>query len=271
MLTKLQMHRWKNLLTERFANTDAGNSQLGIQLAYLTRASAEGSLPRAAVAFIIKVFEGRDLCVLLTKRSLSLRDYGGDVCLPGGRYDPSDHNLVNTALRETQEEVGITARDLEYICTLRTLPAGIDRVTAVTPVVFLANNDLTININTNEVEIVFWVPLDVFLEENTRMPNSYVHIKEGRKFSAVAFNYFDDKNQTSFLIWGFTAKVCVLAASTALNKPPHFPFTVLALVHSHSDDPNDDGTVLAEVVMRQSLDHYNSNNKERHVYLQNKL
>ena len=234
---------------ERFKVMDREHLQLGIQIAYLTRHLVEGALPRAAVAFIIKVSK-EDLYVLLTKRSSSLRNYGGDVCLPGGRYDPSDDNLVNTALRETKEEVGIDSHNLDYICTLLTLPAGVDKVIAVTPVVFLAKKQLSIKINTSEVEMAFWVPLEVFFNENTRMPKSQVH-NEGKKFSTVAFSYFDVENQTTFLIWGFTARVCVTAASVALNKAPYFPFTVLTLVHS----PSDGGTALAEIVMRQQSPH----------------
>lgn len=238
---------------ERFKSMDR---QLGIQFAYLTK---EGALSRAAVAFIIKPSK-ENLYVLLTKRSSSLRNYGGDVCLPGGRYDPSDDNLVNTALRETKEEVGIDSHNLDYISTLLTLPAGLAKVIAVTPVVFLAKNELDIKINTSEVEMAFWVPLDVFFNENTRMPKSHVH-NEGKKLSTVSFSYFDAENQTTFLIWGFTARVCVTAASVALNKAPHFPFTILTIVYSL----NDGRAALAEVVTRQQ------SSNDKHVYLHSKL
>lgn len=266
MLTNIKMRRWKNLLTERFTAFDRENSHLGIQFAFLSGHLTEGALPRAAVAFIIKI-SNEELSVLLTKRSLSLRNYGGDVCLPGGRYEPSDHNLVNTALRETGEEVGISSHNLHYICTLPTLPAGTDNITAVTPVVFLANSELTINVNTSEVEMAFWVPLDVFFKENTRMPNSFVH-KIGKKFSTVAFEYYDAENQMTFIIWGFTARVCVTAASIALNRTPYFPFTILTLVFSPSDDGR---TGLAEVVMKTLSSDASCNYSNKCVYVQSKL
>ena len=272
------MHRWKSLLVERFASVDKENAQLGFHSAYRTRYVTEEALPRAAVAFIIKASKEELLYVLLTKRSSSLRNYAGDVCLPGGRYDPSDHNLVNTALRETKEEVGIESRDLDYIGTLLTLPAGIDQVTAVTPVVFLANRELSININTSEVEMAFWVPLEVFFNENTIMPRSFlfsvdtrvsrshVDIIKEKKFSTTAFSYYDVDNQTTFLIWGFTARVCVTAASVALNKSPHFPFTVLALVYL----PDDGNFALAEIIMRWSS-YMNFDYNNQHSHLQSKL
>jgi len=260
------MRRWENLLTERFAAFDRENSHLGIQFPFISRHLTGEALPRAAVSLIIKIFN-EELFVLLTKRSLSLRNYGGDVCLPGGRYEPSDLSLVNTALRETQEEVGISPHNLFYICTLPTLPVGIDNVTAVTTVVFLAKSELVINVNTSEVEMAFWVPLDVFFNENTTtMPKSFVH-KGGKKFSTVAFEYYDSENQMTFIIWGFTARICVTAASVALNRSPYFPFTVLTLVSS----PSDDGTIaLAEVFLRTSFDAY-CNYSNKHVYVQSKL
>lgn len=254
------MHRWRNLLKDRFTSMNRENAQLGFHFAHSTRYFTEGALPLAAVAVIIQVSR-EDLCVLLTKRSSSLRSYAGDVCLPGGMYDPSDHSLVNTALRETKEEVGIDSHDLEYISNLPTLPAGMDKLIAVTPVVFLAKSELTININTSEVEMAFWVPLDVFFNENTRMPKSFMYINEKRKFSTVAFNYDDAETQTTCIIWGFTARVCVTAASVALNKSPHFPFTVFALVNS----PSDGGITLAEIVMRWSLNLPSNYNKHDHV------
>ena len=273
------MHRWKSLLVERFASVDKETARLGFRSTYRTRYVKEEVLPRAAVAFIIKASKEDLLYVLLTKRSSSLRNYAGDVCLPGGRYDPSDHSLVETALRETKEEVGIESRDLDYIGTMLTLPAGIDQITAVTPVVFLANNELNININTSEVEMAFWVPLDVFFNENTRMPRlfrfpvytgisgSHVDIEE-KKFSTTAFNYYDVDNQTAFLIWGFTARVCITAASVALNKSPHFPFTVLTLLYS----PDDGNFALAEIIFRWSTSHVTSVfNTSQHNHLHSKL
>lgn len=252
------MHRWKNLLIKRFTSFGREHSQLAVQYVYLPGHLTEGALPCAAVAFIIKVSDD-GLRVLLTKRSSSLRSYGGDVCLPGGKHEPSDHSLVNTALRETQEEVGIDSHCLEHICTLPTFPAGIDNITAVTPVVFLAIDPPSININTSEVEVVFWVPLDAFFDENTRMPKSSVH--KGKKFSNVAFSYYEADYQTTFLIWGFTARICVIVASVALNKTPYFPFTALSLLYT----PNDGRAALVEVIVRNDA----SNNE--HLYLNSKL
>jgi len=239
------MQQWKSLFCKRFETLNCNNPQFATQSTILDNVDSS-SLPRAAVAFIIRVCPKGVPQVLLTKRAASLRTYAGDVCLPGGRYEQSDQNLVNTALRETKEEVGIPPDDLDFIGTLPMLPAGKERVTAVTPVVFLLTKQTEINPNTSEVGAVFWAPLYIFLNENTeKKPRSFIY--ENRiKFSTVAFNFFDKESQRTFLIWGFTARLCVLCAEVALNKSPHFPFTVLAFIWS----PSDGRVFLSEVFTR---------------------
>ncbi len=53
--------------------------------------------------------EGDDLTVLLTERSRALRQHAGEICFPGGRMDDTDASVAATALREAEEEVGLTS------------------------------------------------------------------------------------------------------------------------------------------------------------------
>ena len=241
------MQRWKNLLSKRFTALNSNNPQFVTHSATLDNAT-NSILPRAAVALIIRIYPKDVPQVLLTKRAASLRSYAGDVCLPGGKYEQLDDNLVNTALRETKEEVGIPPDSLEFISTLPLLPAGKERVTAVTPVAFLLTRDTEISANASEVDAVFWAPLHIFLNENSKKkPKSFIY--EGKiKFSTVAFDFFDAETQRIFLIWGFTARLCVLSAAVALDTSPHFPFTVLSITWF----PSNGEVFLSEVIMRSS-------------------
>jgi len=239
------MQRWKSLLSKRFKALNSNNPQCATNSAILDNDSI---LPRAAVALIIRICPKDVPQVLLTKRAGSLRSYAGDVCLPGGMCEQSDHNLVNTALRETKEEVGIPPTNLEFIGILPMLPAGWERTTAVTPVAFLLTKETEISANTSEVDAVFWAPLRVFLNENTnKKPKSFIY-KGEIKFSSVAFDFFDVETQRMFLIWGFTARLCVLSAAVALDTSPHFPFTALSITWSSSDGE----VFLSEIIMRTS-------------------
>ncbi|KAI9341010.1 NUDIX hydrolase domain-like protein [Zopfochytrium polystomum] len=95
--------------------------------------------PDRRAAVLVGLFQNPvsgKLEVLLTVRSATLRTHGGEVALPGGRKDPSDNDLVATALREAHEEVS--------------LAAGRVRVLGVVG-------------SVDEVARTFWVPLDEFL------------------------------------------------------------------------------------------------------------
>ena len=81
---------------------------------------AIGGLSPAAVLIPV-VMRDEGLSVLLTRRSPRLRHHGGQISFPGGRQDPGDENLIATALRETEEELGIPARLIEVIGTLNPL------------------------------------------------------------------------------------------------------------------------------------------------------
>lgn len=67
----------------------------------------KASTTYASVLVIIH-YHGATPHIILTKRSTSVRLHGGEVCFPGGRYDPvEDKNLLDTAIRETNEELGL--------------------------------------------------------------------------------------------------------------------------------------------------------------------
>lgn len=200
----------------------------------------------SAVAFIIRESENGELCVLLTKRASWLNSYANDVCLPGGMYDMLDNNLVNTALRESQEEIGINPGDLTFICTLPPfctgLGAGKVYGIAVTPVVFWLNKNIELRVNTSEVDAAFWTPLSFFLSSAHRQSDNFTLVS-GANVTLNMFTYFDPASQRKFVIYGCTANICVTASSIALNASPQFPFTGLALYHS----PENDELVFAEV------------------------
>ena len=122
----------------------------------------DGAPRRAAVAIVLRRTMDDVVELLLIKRSEREDDpWSGHVALPGGRRDPSDATLQDTAIRETREETGIDlARDgvvLGMLDELRprtpTLPPII-----VTPFVAIVRHDVTIE-TSDEVALAFWVAL----------------------------------------------------------------------------------------------------------------
>ena len=95
--------------------------------------------------------------VLLTKRSENLTSHPGQISFPGGRIEPGDENLMATALRETEEEVGIPAHSVEVIAELT--PVMTLTGYRIHPYVALTEEIPTLSLQAEEVERAFHVPL----------------------------------------------------------------------------------------------------------------
>lgn len=122
--------------------------------------------PRTRLAAVlVALFVGRkgDLYVLLSRRSSSMRTYAGDTSLPGGKVDPTDKSLEDTARREAFEEIGLP-RDPEKVPLLCVLEPFLAAELIVTPVVVLIlDKTLQPILNASEVASLFSHPLVSFL------------------------------------------------------------------------------------------------------------
>lgn len=123
----------------------------------------------AAVSVILRT--SSELELLLIKRAESERDpWSGHVALPGGRRDPEDASLAQTAIRETSEETGVelsssgwpVGRLAQVAPSHPTLP----RIT-ITPYVFGVPEEIEATANSVEVDRVLWVSLPVLLDPKT--------------------------------------------------------------------------------------------------------
>lgn len=106
--------------------------------------------------------EENSLHILLTRRTDTVETHKGQIAFPGGIVDPGDRDRVHTALRETEEELGIDPGAIETIGILDDLatPTGF----CITPVVGVLAARPAMRPNTEEVADVFTVPLSFFLE-----------------------------------------------------------------------------------------------------------
>ncbi|PVF98333.1 hypothetical protein CPB86DRAFT_784963 [Serendipita vermifera] len=126
-----------------------------------------------SAAVLVALFVGRwgDIYVLLSRRSATLSSYAGDTALPGGKVDPDDQTLEDTARREAFEEIGLPRdkRRVPLLCTLYPFLARSNVI--VTPVVVLVT-DPTLRpiLNTPEVDTLFSHPLASFLHNTAPFP-----------------------------------------------------------------------------------------------------
>ncbi|WP_166423150.1 CoA pyrophosphatase [Paraglaciecola sp. 20A4] len=148
-------------------------------------------------AVLMPMIERRgQLSMLFTLRSRHLKHHAGQVSFPGGKQEPSDNNLLSTALRETHEEIGVHPQCIEVIGNLP-LYRTVSRYEVV-PYVGFVQMPLELTLDTNEVESVFEVPLNFLLDKN----NHFIHwvTRKNAQQHPVYFIKWHDQ-----VIWGATA------------------------------------------------------------------
>lgn len=154
---------------------------------------------RHAGVLIPLVRKNGAMAVLLTKRTDNVEHHKGQISFPGGAVDAADATCEETALRETQEEIGLAREQIDILGQID------DTLTVVSsfiihPYVGLVNSVGGLRMNPAEVERILEVPLSVFhpyLSAVTKRTFPY----EGKPFQAPGYEYRGE------FIWGATARI----------------------------------------------------------------
>lgn len=136
--------------------------------------------------------------VLFTRRSLKVEHHKGEISFPGGTVHPDDSDLLETALREGAEEIGLAPGDVMILGRLDdilTVSTGF----IITPYVGIVPYPYAFQINKDEVAELIFVPLGALVRDG-RMKASEV-TQEGKAITTYAFDYQGD------MIWGATARI----------------------------------------------------------------
>lgn len=149
-----------------------------------------------------------DLSVLLTQRSAELKHHAGQVSFPGGKMEDNDADVVATALRETEEEVGIAKHHITVLGYLKTMPTITGY--AVTPVVGLVSGNAELTIDRTEVEYVFEVPLSFLLNKCNDILTEW---DTGERRGPIIEFHWEAQR-----IWGATAIIIVSLRKQLLNQ-----------------------------------------------------
>ena len=142
-----------------------------------------------ASAVLIPVFYNQDQYhILFTERSDEVNFHKGQVCFPGGTQEPFDSSLLQTALREIEEEIGLETKNIEILGELD------DTLTFVTnyvisPFVAFISTPSALRTNGREVKGTFSVPLSFLIDEANFKQDSQSYDYEGH------------------IIWGATARI----------------------------------------------------------------
>ncbi len=193
------------LLRERLAGTRLPTDPTDVRMppgsekwpADMRKALSRSLQPAGVLIPLIERESG--LSVLLTRRAAELKHHAGQISFPGGRMEAHDHDIQATALRETHEEVGIPPDKVSVIGYLEPMPTVTGY--AVTPIIGVIESPDTLNIDHNEVEFTFEVPLAFLLDKR----NARAGEREfrGRKVAIVEFFYEQHR------IWGATAYMLI--------------------------------------------------------------
>jgi len=152
--------------------------------------------PAAVILPILNTDRGIE--VLFTRRTNLVRSHRGQVSFPGGAYCATDKDLVETAVRETEEEIGVPASRIEILGKLPALPT-VSTGYLVYPLVAILPYPFRFRRNRREVEEIFTVPIDFLAsEQNWRLDQ--VETDDGM-FTTFFCRY------KGYLIWGMTARL----------------------------------------------------------------
>ena len=150
---------------------------------------------RAAAVLVPLVQRAPGLTVMLTQRTDDMPSHAGQIAFPGGRRQKEDADDEATALRETEEEVGLSRSFIDVIGQVDRYRTGTGY--EITPVVGLVRPGFTIHADPREVADVFEVPLAHFLDEKNHRIDSRVWQGRERRYYAMPYG--------ERYIWGATA------------------------------------------------------------------
>ncbi len=153
----------------------------------------------AEAAVLIPVTDRADPGVILTKRPETMRKHPGQVAFPGGRVDPGDADVIAAAVREAEEEIGLTPSLVEIVGALDLYRTITDY--CITPVMAVIPPDLPLAANDEEVETIFEVPLSFLLDAGN-------HVQQEVDWEGARRHYWE-MHWGDHRIWGATAAMIV--------------------------------------------------------------
>jgi 8-oxo-dGTP pyrophosphatase MutT (NUDIX family) len=154
---------------------------------------------RDAAVLVPLVERGDGMHVLLTRRSADLPSHAGQVSFPGGRVHESDADFTDTALRETEEEIGLTRNFVSIAGHLEPYETGTGF--AIRPVVGIVRPGFTLTLQLSEVAEAFEVPFSFLMDPANHQQHHAVWQGRRRAYYAMPFG--------RHYIWGATAGILV--------------------------------------------------------------
>jgi len=176
----------------------------------------------SAVLFSIIPYDEKPYELVLIHRANKGTRHRGEMSFPGGKFDPLlDKSLKDTALRETEEEIGVSCENVKILGCLDDFPTMTRYI--ITPFLGLIDKNQLLIKDEREVQKILKIPINFFTNK-INFREQAVDI-EDKKFPIFYFNYIDDKNNQKYTVWGATAFLIV----TFIEKIYGFTLSELGL------------------------------------------
>ena len=163
---------------------------------YPKKTVVDSSLTPAAVTLLLYPKDG-EYCILLNKRTDTVDDHKGEISFPGGRKDPEDKTLLDTALRETHEEMGISPGDVDILGEIDDVPTNTSYLIST----FVGTIPYPYKFAPSEAEVaeVLEVPISTLMDHDSARDE--VRVRDGELVNSVSYSY------DGHLIFGATARI----------------------------------------------------------------
>lgn len=173
----------------------------------------EGTVLRAAAVLVPLVERGGQVNLLFTQRTDHLAAHPGQISFPGGRVEAADTSRADTALRETEEEIGLARQRVTVLGNLPEylLPTGF----RITPVVGWIEAPFEMRADPYEVADIFEIPLTHFIDPSRYQRHEYHFNGRHRHYVAIPYE--------GRYIWGATAGMLLTMSrvlSASLQSDP---------------------------------------------------
>lgn len=160
-------------------------------------AADNSSIIQSSVLMLLFPFNEK-IHTCLIRRPSTMRNHGGQIAFPGGRSEPIDKDLLETALRESFEEIGTDSNQIEFIGALTPLYVSVSNFT-INPFIGWSEVLPQFKIDSREVDEIFIVPVEKFLHHTANQLREVTTING--TFEVPGF-YIDQ-----LFVWGATAMI----------------------------------------------------------------
>lgn len=164
----------------------------------LTQDQIQSNQPKIGGVLILLYEKENELHIVFTERKAYDGVHSGQMSFPGGKKDDSDKDLIQTALRETEEEIGVLTPTIQVLGKLSELyipPSNF----LVYPAIGFSEGPIAFRPQQEEVESIVEIPVGFFMDEQNIDSHTPIRLNNGTTVVVPAFIF------GQHIIWGATA------------------------------------------------------------------